>query len=71
MSHGYSPNGTASHTFTQGDSTTGPKPGGFDSGQVAPGQTVTVMTFTTPGTYSFFCENHTLEGMRGTITVTG
>jgi plastocyanin len=63
--------GSAAHTLTQGDSTTGPKSGGFDSGQVQPGQTVTVMTFTTPGTYQFFCENHTLEGMRGSITVTG
>ncbi|MFZ3583069.1 cupredoxin domain-containing protein [Loktanella sp. DJP18] len=40
----------------------------FDSGAVAPGETFT-HTFTTPGTYRYFCEPHVGQGMIGTVIV--
>ncbi len=40
----------------------------FNSGDVAPGQTFT-HTFTTPGTYRYFCEPHVGQGMIGTVIV--
>ena len=40
----------------------------FDSGPVAPGATFT-HTFTTPGTYRYFCEPHVGQGMIGTVIV--
>jgi plastocyanin len=48
------------HTTTSAD-------GGWDSGPMLDGQTFTV-TFSTPGTYAYFCANHPLF-MAGTITV--
>lgn len=39
----------------------------FKSGNLGPGQTFSY-TFTTPGTYPYFCEPH--QAMNGTITVT-
>ena len=50
------------HTATSFD-------GLFESGSLAPGQ-AWVYTFTTPGTYRYFCRQHILNGMTGTITVT-
>jgi plastocyanin len=41
----------------------------WDSGGISPGQTYT-QTFTTPGTYQYFCILHESLGMLGTITVT-
>ncbi len=40
----------------------------FDSGEIAPGATFT-HTFTTPGTYQYFCEPHVGQGMIGTVIV--
>ena len=40
----------------------------FDSGAIAPGETFT-HTFTTPGTYRYFCEPHVGQGMIGTVIV--
>jgi plastocyanin len=40
--------------------------GKFDSGDIAPGASYT-MTFSTPGTYRYYCKHH--KGMEGTITV--
>lgn len=40
----------------------------FDSGPIAPGATFT-HTFTTPGTYQYFCQPHVGQGMIGTIIV--
>ncbi|UTH49729.1 hypothetical protein KBW81_08305 [Loktanella salsilacus] len=40
----------------------------FDSGEIAPGATFT-QTFTTPGTYQYFCEPHVGQGMIGTVIV--
>ena len=41
----------------------------FNSGSIAPGETFT-HTFTTPGTYQYFCEPHLGSGMIGTVIVT-
>jgi plastocyanin len=41
----------------------------FDSDYREPGQTF-AHTFTTPGTYEFYCDPHRGDGMRGTVTVT-
>jgi len=40
----------------------------FDSGEIAPGATWN-HTFTTPGTYQYFCEPHLSTGMVGTVIV--
>jgi len=40
--------------------------GKFDSGDVAPGATYSA-TFSTPGTYRYYCKHH--KGMEGTIVV--
>jgi plastocyanin len=41
----------------------------FDSGYKSSGGTF-AHTFTTPGTYEFYCDPHRGDGMRGTVTVT-
>jgi len=40
----------------------------WDSGMLQPGESYSY-TFTTPGTYHYFCLPHVLSGMLGTITV--
>jgi plastocyanin len=52
-------NGKHKHTVTSND-------GRWDSGDLAPGATYSV-TFTRPGTFSYFCRHH--KGMKGTIVV--
>jgi plastocyanin len=42
----------------------------FDSGDITGGQSYSY-TFTTPGTYKYFCIPHEALGMVGTVTVTG
>jgi FtsP/CotA-like multicopper oxidase with cupredoxin domain len=49
------------HTVTSFD-------GSFDAGAVAPGATASV-TFDRPGTYRYYCRQHILGGMLGTISV--
>jgi plastocyanin len=51
--------GTHKHTVTSNK-------GLWDSGDLAPGATYSV-TFTTPGTYYYYCRHH--KGMQGTIVV--
>ena len=51
--------GTHKHTVTDRD-------GKFDSGDIAPGATYSA-TFSTPGTYRYYCKHH--KGMEGTIVV--
>src|SRR5947208_16025507 len=43
----------------------------FTNGSPSSAWTSTSHTFTTPGTYTFFCEAHRSLGMTGTITVGG
>ena len=52
-------NGKHPHTVTD-------RGGKFDSGDIAPGASYTV-TFSTPGTYKYYCKHH--KGMEGTIVV--
>jgi len=52
-------NGAHPHTVTD-------RGGKFDSGDIAPGASYTV-TFSTPGTYKYYCKHH--KGMEGTIVV--
>jgi len=52
-------NGKHPHTVTD-------RGGKFDSGDIAPGGSYTV-TFSTPGTYKYYCKQH--KGMEGTIVV--
>jgi plastocyanin len=52
-------NGNHPHTVTD-------RGGKFDSGDIAPGASYTV-TFSTPGTYKYYCKHH--KGMEGTIVV--
>jgi plastocyanin len=40
----------------------------FDSGEIAAGQVYT-RTFTTPGTYRYFCTHHEDDGMVATVVV--
>jgi plastocyanin len=40
----------------------------FDTGDIAPGTTMPV-TFERPGTYRYYCRQHLLSGMLGTIQV--
>ena len=40
----------------------------FDSGAIAPNESFS-HTFTTPGTYRYFCEPHVGQGMIGTVIV--
>lgn len=40
----------------------------FDSGDISAGQ-VYFHTFTTPGTYRYFCTHHEQDGMLGTVIV--
>jgi FtsP/CotA-like multicopper oxidase with cupredoxin domain len=56
-------NGVNFHTTTSFD-------GLWDSTIVPPGQTFS-FTFSKPGTYTYYCRQHLLQGMRATITVTG
>jgi plastocyanin len=56
----WSNNGETEHTVTANG-------GSFDSGTLAPGGGFST-TFSTPGTFSYFCTLHTQ--MRGTVTVT-
>jgi plastocyanin len=53
--------GKISHTATQSE-------GAFDTGFVKGGEWATI-TFTTPGTFSFFCQPH--PWMQGTVVVQG
>jgi plastocyanin len=50
------------HTVTAFD-------GSFDGGVVAPGASTSV-TFDIPGTYRYYCRQHILGGMLGTVVVT-
>ena len=54
-------NGTNLHTASAFD-------GSFDSGAIPTGRAST-FTFTKPGTYSYFCRQHLLNGMSGTVTI--
>lgn len=54
------------HTVTSG--VPGVPTGVFESGTLSPGQAYGV-TFTTPGTYAYYCRFHGLS-MTGTVTVT-
>lgn len=56
-------NGVNFHTTTSFN-------GLWDSTIVPPGQTFS-FTFDKPGTYTYYCRQHLLQGMRGTVTVTG
>lgn len=49
--------------------TTTSRDGLWDSGVIGSGQTYS-FTFTAPGTYRYYCRQHLLQGMTGTITVT-
>jgi plastocyanin len=62
--------GNAPHTVTEcGDAFTPcPQPGGFDSGNLNNGQTFS-RTFTTAGTYEYFCAIHLQAAMRGRVIV--
>lgn len=42
---------------------------GFNSGAVAPGETVTVTFRAEPGRYEYYCLYHLADGMIGTITL--
>jgi plastocyanin len=55
-------NGTNFHTTTSFD-------GLWDSGVKGHGEAYS-FTFDKPGTYKFYCRQHILQGMSGTITVT-
>jgi plastocyanin len=55
-------NGINFHTVTSFDAL-------WDSGTLDYGKTFTY-TFTQPGTYRYYCRQHLLQGMTGTITVT-
>ena len=57
------------HTTTSGNGSTGTPDGTWDSGPMSVGDTFSV-TFTTPGTYTYYCTFH-WPTMTGTITVTG
>ena len=59
-------NDTDQHTTTSGSGCTGD--GLWDSGPIDNGQTFTY-TFSTAGTYSYFCSINCSTGMTGTITV--
>jgi hypothetical protein len=65
-------NGSTSHTVTEcGDAFTPcPQPGGFGSGTLNNGQTFS-QTFSTPGTYEYFCALHGSAAMRGRVIVAG
>jgi plastocyanin len=52
----------------QGDAGVPPAVQIFDSGEIAAGQVYT-HTFTTPGTYHYFCAYHEKYGMVGTVVV--
>jgi len=54
-------NGTNLHTATAFD-------GSFESGTIDAGKAWT-FTFTRPGTNQFFCRQHLLNGMAGTVIV--
>jgi len=53
---------------TPGDAVLPPGAQSFDSGDIAAGQ-VYQRTFTTPGTYRYFCTHHEADGMVGTVVV--
>jgi plastocyanin len=59
-------NDTLPHTFTSAAGT--PAADRFDTGQISPGQTVTVKAPGTTGTYKFHCLNHP-SIMTGSFTV--
>lgn len=54
---------SATHTLTA----TGPHAGAFDTGDVAPGGTVTFNAPTSPGRYPYICKIH--QFMQGTLVV--
>jgi plastocyanin len=53
--------GRHTHTVTSNDNR-------FDSGDLAPGASYSV-TFTNPGTFTYYCRHHAREKMQGTIVV--
>jgi nitrite reductase (NO-forming) len=55
------------HTVTAGDFYSGPITNGYDSGIMNSGEISKPWTFTTPGTYNYYCTLHPF--MRGTIFV--
>ncbi|HVU72212.1 MAG TPA: plastocyanin/azurin family copper-binding protein [Mycobacteriales bacterium] len=55
------------HTWTSGNPPAGDHKN-WDSADLSTGQSFSY-TFTTPGTYPFFCEYHYPDGMTGSITV--
>jgi plastocyanin len=61
-------NGYSSHTWTQVNTLGQPASGGFNSGNLDPGQSYTY-TFHSAGTYNFVCQYHKSMGMKGSITV--
>jgi plastocyanin len=54
-------NGANLHTISAQD-------GSFESGAIPPGKAF-VYTFSKPGTYAYFCRQHLLNGMSGSIVV--
>lgn len=60
--------GTIFHTVTSGPGSSDPTAGTlFD--QSMPGGAVFEFTFTTPGTFPYFCRPHEFTGMKGTVVV--
>lgn len=59
---------SAPHTVTSGTGSSAADAGALFDGDLAPGETFQ-FTFTTPGTYPYFCRFHEAQGMMGTITV--
>lgn len=57
------------HTVTGGDGAADPN-SPIKRGELPSRGTTYSITFTTPGTYSYFCEPHVSLGMKGTVTVT-
>lgn len=60
---------TGTHTVTSGTGSSAPNVGVLFDQSLPSGQTFT-FTFTTPGTYPYFCRPHEGLGMKGTVTVT-
>jgi plastocyanin len=60
--------GTLPHTVTSGPSSSDPAAGAlFD--KPLPAGAVFEFTFTTPGTFPYFCRIHEFDDMRGTVVV--
>lgn len=58
---------SVAHTVTSTDPEPN-EPGGFDSGNLAPGEDFEV-TFDTPGTYVYYCALHPTEMVNATVIV--